>query len=99
MSVAFEAIVAELDRRGLLGREVGGQREAFCPNHDDNKPSLRLRDFGDNAGIYCHAHCESEAVLAPLNLPLAALFDSYWTRDGDTREPLAVYRYDDEGGN
>ena len=99
MSVAFDSIVAELDRRGLLGREVGGQREAVCPAHDDRKPSLRVRDFGDSAGVYCHAPCETEAVLASLDLPLEAVFDSYWTRNGNTREPLATYRYDDERGD
>ena len=34
--------------------------------------------------------------MGKLDLPLAALFDSYWSRNGNSREPLAVYSYTDE---
>jgi putative DNA primase/helicase len=98
MSVAFDRIVDALDGRGLLRRESGGQREGLCPAHDDRRASLRVRDFGDNAGVYCHAGCSAEDVMGKLDLPLAALFDSHWSRNGNSREPLAVYSYTDEDG-
>ena len=98
MSVAFDRIVDALDRGGLLRRESGGQRTGICPAHDDRKASLCVRDFGDNAGVYCHAGCSAVDVMGKLDLPLAALFDSYWSRNGNGRGPLAVYSYTDEDG-
>ena len=98
MSVALDRIVDALDTRGLLGRESGGQHEAKCPAHDDRKASLRVKDGGDRALVKCHAGCSAEDVMGKLDLPLAALFDSYWSRNGNSRAPLDVYSYTDEDG-
>jgi 5S rRNA maturation endonuclease (ribonuclease M5) len=96
-SIAFGAITAELDRRGLLGAEVGGQREAVCPAHDDKRASLRIRDVGDRALVYCHAGCKLAAILNALGMPDSAASDYHWTGDGN-REPEAIYSYVAEDG-
>lgn len=44
---------------------------ACCPAHDDNTPSLSLRDEGDRVLWYCHAGCPQDEVgqaLKPLGL-------------------------------
>lgn len=81
MSAAYERLVELLDWPGVPGR-----RNAYCPCHEGDgkahRPSLSVgeRDDGDGALVKCWGGCSAEDVLAALDLPLAALFDSYWLR-------------------
>lgn len=56
-------------------KETGlGRWVACCPAHDDRSPSLAIRECGDGKVlVYCHAGCESEDVLAAVNLSFADL--------------------------
>lgn len=100
--VAYERL---LER---LGDDVtsrnGTQAQARCPAHEDRHASLSIgvRAEGDpGAVVYCQAGCETEAVMAELNLPWAALYDSYWQEqngNGSGSEIVAVYVYTDEQG-
>lgn len=47
-----------------------------CPNHEDNKPSLSLKDVGDKLLMRCHARCVTSDVLSALGLSWSALFDN-----------------------
>ena len=47
-----------------------------CPNHEDNKPSLSLKDVGDKLLMRCHAGCDTSDVLSALGLSWSALFDN-----------------------
>jgi len=56
-------------------KRTGKGYQARCPAHDDNGPSLSLRE-GD-AGItllHCHAGCSTAAVVAAMGLTMADLF-------------------------
>jgi len=66
-----------LDRLGALGKVVrwaGSQHLAQCPAHDDNGPSLAVREGDDGAILRCHAGCTTEDVVAALGLQMRDLF-------------------------
>ena len=70
----------------VLGRLDGWRRcgdgyAALCPAHGDRRPSLAVREAEDGTVlIYCHAGCETEAVLDALGLTYANLFATEYTR-------------------
>src|SRR5438128_2085634 len=85
-------------------RSVSGGFQARCPAHDDQEPSLSLREAEDRILAKCHAGCETSDVLEALGLRWRDLwFDSgpatrdqrkaYW------EEPEAVYIYRDADGD
>lgn len=39
-----------------------------CPGHDDERPSLSVREFSGGAVIHCHAGCSADEVLAVLGM-------------------------------
>ena len=47
---------------------------AKCPAHDDESPSLSVRDLGDRVLIHCFAGCEPGEVMSAAGLTLADLF-------------------------
>lgn len=61
----------------LLDAKPAGQNEweAHCPAHDDRKESLSV-SVGDNGSIvlYCHAGCETSAILEHMGLTFADLY-------------------------
>ena len=59
-----------------------------------------MRRDGAGAVVTCHAGCDTKAVMAALDLPMAALFDDWWTRrNGESgRTVEATYVYTDEAG-
>jgi len=75
-----------------------------CPAHQDHKASLSVREAGNGAAlIYCHAGCDTRAVVAALGLAMADLLpkrdqaeaDQDWTPRGPAIEH---YPYTDEDG-
>ena len=53
--------------RALGGRKTGGCWTMRCPAHDDQTPSLSIRDAGDGKVlVHCHAGCDQERVIAAL---------------------------------
>ena len=63
-----------LDRLGPAKR-VGENWHTRCPAHDDQHPSLSIREGDDGRVLlHCHAGCETDAILAALNIPAADLF-------------------------
>lgn len=92
----------------ILGRLRGVRRTtngwtAHCPAHDDETPSLSIKEGDDGRVLMkCHAGCESEAVVAAVGLTMADLF----VRDDDTESAghddrkiarVVVALADDEG--
>lgn len=52
-----------------------GQWSACCPAHDDNGPSLSIRELPDGSVlVYCFAGCGAATVVAALGLELSDLF-------------------------
>jgi 5S rRNA maturation endonuclease (ribonuclease M5) len=81
--------------------------EARCPAHDDDKPSLRVREGRDaRAVIHCHAGCEVESILRALNLSMLDLFENEPNAfpkqpsqaASSSGTPAVTYCYEDESG-
>jgi hypothetical protein len=72
--------------------------QALCPAHDDSNPSLSFGDGRDGrAVIKCHAGCDTDVVLAALNLSAADLFPPEPEKPGRP-QVVARYPYPDEQG-
>ena len=57
------------------GRKVGGQYLVRCPVHDDQKPSLGVRERDDGSLLVrCYAGCATEDILDALGLEFADLY-------------------------
>jgi putative DNA primase/helicase len=96
---AFESIRDRLGERVVKAR--GKQVEARCPAHEDRDPSLSLGigNDGDRAVVHCHAGCATEDVMRELQLPEAALFDSWWDGEGKPQAVIVdAYDYTDADG-
>ena len=61
------------DRRPRPG--TGGQWLARCPAHDDQSPSLSVRQVEGHALIFCQAGCAAAEVMTALDLTLRDLYD------------------------
>jgi putative DNA primase/helicase len=60
-------MTAETIAKALGGRKAGGGWTARCPAHDDQTPSLSIRDAEKNKVLVrCHAGCDQERVIAAL---------------------------------
>ena len=58
---------AENIAKSLDGKKAGDAWMARCPSHDDQKPSLSIRDADDGKVLLrCHAGCEQEQVITAL---------------------------------
>jgi putative DNA primase/helicase len=58
---------AERIARALDGGKVGAGWTACCPTHDDQRPSLSIRDAEDGMVLVrCHAGCGQERLIAAL---------------------------------
>ena len=58
---------AERIARALGGGKVGAGWTACCPAHDDQRPSLSIRDAEDGMVLVrCHAGCDQAWVIAAL---------------------------------
>ena len=56
------------------GERASAQYAAKCPAHDDQSPSLAVRDLGDRILIHCFAGCEPADIMSAVGLALADLF-------------------------
>lgn len=74
---------------------------ALCPAHDDNEPSLSLRQEDDKVLLNCHAGCDTEEIVNALGLEMSDLFsdevDHSWKPWEGTKVATYTYRYA-EGG-
>lgn len=76
---AYERLKNALMGSGLKVKTVSNTSfMAQCPAHDDNNPSLSVRDNrqGGKTVIYCFAGCGYKEVLGALGLSPSALYDT-----------------------
>jgi hypothetical protein len=67
----IDNIIAHLDKVKKSGKGY----QARCPAHDDNGPSLSLREGDDGRVIlHCFAGCSAQSVVTALGLSMADLF-------------------------
>ena len=75
---------------------------AKCPAHEDNHPSLSIREVEDGTVLLsCHAGCETQSVLAAVGLSFPDLFPHAPNHEGLKRSQaniVDVYEYTDEVG-
>ena len=65
-------VIARLEKVKRTGRE---SYIACCPSHEDNHPSLSIRDLPDGRIlIHCFAGCNANSVLTSIGLDMSALF-------------------------
>jgi hypothetical protein len=67
----IQNIIGRLDKL----KKTSKGYQARCPAHDDNGPSLSLRE-ADNGRVllHCHAGCSAESVVAALGMSMSDLF-------------------------
>lgn len=71
----LRAVYDALEHHGCDPRGPEYKHVARCPAHDDRSPSLSVREGADGrALIWCHAGCDTEAVIAALGLRWSDLF-------------------------
>lgn len=72
--------------KALGGRKAGRGWSARCPAHDDNSPSLSLREgYGGKVLVRCHAGCSQEEVIS--SLKARGLWPGSTFRDRDSVQP------------
>lgn len=81
---------------GYTPRGSGNQHMARCPAHPDNKPSLSITDTPDRVLLKCQATCNTDDVLAQLNLTYADLYNQ--PRPRANPNIVTEYEYVDEQG-
>jgi hypothetical protein len=95
----YDRVLHALELHGSQPKLQQGRLVACCPAHDDHNPSLSVRDSNGKALIYCHAGCETRAVVEALGLRMADLFsDRYEYVDLDGLIVRSVVRgYETDG--
>jgi putative DNA primase/helicase len=80
--------------RALKAHRSGTGWMAKCPAHDDNNPSLSIREVDGKVLLHCHAGCAQRAVIDALKVR------GVWQPEC-TENPriIATYDYTDEHGN
>lgn len=76
--------------------------QGYCPVHSDNKRSLSVSlDSQNNIAFYCHAGCETKAIIQQLGLTWKELFSDKQTKPTYTGKPKVtkVYDYKDDNDN
>jgi DNA primase len=81
--------------RALKARRSGAGWMAKCPAHDDNNPSLSIRDADGKVLLHCHAGCGQREVIEALKAK------GLWPeRPAKPRRKItATYDYTDEAGH
>lgn len=65
----LQAVLRRLRELGCSPRREGAQWKARCPAHDDHTPSLAVgAGHSQPVVLYCHAGCDTKAVLEKLGL-------------------------------
>jgi DNA primase len=80
--------------RHLRGRKSGAAWMVRCPAHDDQNPSMSVRDVDGKVLFHCHAGCDQQAVVDALKAR------GLWPeRERHARRSIvATYDYTDETG-
>lgn len=73
MSTHVEALLVRLDKVKSRTHSVN-QWTARCPAHDDNGPSLSIKDTGEKVLIHCFAGCDADDVLSAIGLTFKDLY-------------------------
>lgn len=74
-TTGFELLREALESHGFRVTGAGSQLSARCPGHDDRNASLSFKDIPGNAPVlFCHAGCNTNNVLAAVNLSWADLY-------------------------
>lgn len=95
LGTAYDRLTAALEERtGYRAREGMDWR---CPAHDDSTASLSVARKDDRVLIHCHAGCDTDQVLAALDLTAPDLFDAPPAKSERPRI-VASYAYVDEDG-
>jgi len=80
--------------RALKARRSGAGWMAKCPAHDDNNPSLSIRDADGKVLLHCHAGCTQGDVIEALKA------HGVWQPERtENSRIVAEYDYTDEQGN
>jgi len=82
-----------------LARALGARRSGIswitkCPAHDDNNPSLSIREVDGQVLVHCHAGCAQREVINALSS--RGLWQPGHSEDSRI---VATYNYTDEHGN
>ena len=87
-------MTAESIAHALNAQRSGSGWMAKCPAHDDNTPSLSIREVEGKVLLHCHAGCEQRDVIDALKVR------ELWhpEQHGNPRI-VATYDYTDEHGN
>lgn len=85
-------VLEKLDNALVVVRRRGEQRDALCPAHDDRSSSL-VYGPGEhgNAVMFCHAGCDTTAVLTALGMSSRELMGTPYVE--------ASYAYTDAAGD
>jgi 5S rRNA maturation endonuclease (ribonuclease M5) len=88
------AMNADTIVRALKARRSGSGWMAKCPAHDDNNPSLSIRDVDGKVLLHCHAGCGQRELIAALTA------QGIWhERPAEVRWKIkTTYDYTDESG-
>src|SRR5215203_4753504 len=71
----LQTVHAALEQKGCDPQGPVHKFTAKCPAHDDRSPSLSVREGADRRTLlYCHAGCETDAIVTALGLSWADLF-------------------------
>jgi putative DNA primase/helicase len=81
--------------RALKARRSGAGWMAKCPAHDDNNPSLSIREVDGKVLLHCHAGCGQREVIEALKAK------GLWPERprNPRRQIVMTYDYTDESGN
>lgn len=76
---------------------------AKCPAHDDQRPSLSIREVAGRILMHCFADCKLEAITSALGISISDLFTNGPSSRHNLMELpgkiIAVYPYRDEKGS
>lgn len=88
--MSADALLSSL--AGGVRRTGEGRYLAKCPAHEDNSPSLSIREMPDGRVlVHCFAQCPVEDVLAAVGLTFDALFPERPIEQGKLmRRPFAA---------
>lgn len=98
MGAALDRVLAALAEHGSTVISRNGQYSAQCPAHPDRTPSLSLGQGSDGALVNCQVGCDTQDVVAALNLTMKDLFDVPQQRASNPSRVVAEYEYTDARG-
>lgn len=73
---------------------------ACCPAHNDENPSLSIKNVSDKLVLYCHKGCSFEEIIRALDLytPKQKIKGFSINSPNQRKKVVAVYDYTDENG-